>query len=170
MWYLNRMNGYVTKARGDKPLTEEEYENKQLTAEIDKVFALASQHVKLDSEKAFSQILPLVQQLMQSMQQLSPKPELPPEAMVLRETSMAETERRAKKDAGELQLKGQQLQQAAAEFDRKEQMDIALNSVDNLTKERIETARLTQKDQELQAEQFETAIRLQNEAQRNLGV
>ena len=170
MWYLNRMNGYVTKARGDKVLTEEEYENKQLTAEIDKVFALASQHVKLDSEKAFSQILPLVQQLMQSMQQLSPKPELPPEAMVLRETSMAETERRAKKDAGELQLKGQQLQQDAAEAERKEQMDIALNSVDNLTKERIETARLTQKDQELQAEQFETAIRLQNEVQRNLGI
>ena len=169
MWYLNRMNGYVTKARGDKRLTEEEYENKQLTAEIDKVFALASQHVKLDSEKAFSQILPLVQQLMQSMQQLAPKPQLPPEAQVLRETSMAETERRAKKDAGELQLKSQQLQQDAAEFDRKEQMDIALNSVDNLTKERIETARLTQKDQELQAEQFDTAIRLQNEAQRKLG-
>jgi hypothetical protein len=170
MWYLNRMNGYVTKARGDKVLTEEEYENKQLTAEIDKVFALASQHVKIDSEKAFSQIVPLVQKLMESMQQLSPKPQLPPEAMVLRETSMAETERRAKKDAGELQLKAQQLQQDATEFDRKEQMDIALNSVDNLTKERIETARLTQKDQELQAEQFDTAIRLQNEAQRNLGV
>jgi hypothetical protein len=170
MWYLNRMNGYVTKSRGDKVLTEEEYENKQLTAEIDKVFALASQHVKIDSEKAFSQIVPLVQKLMESMQQLSPKPQLPPEAMVLRETSMAETERRAKKDAGELQLKAQQLQQDATEFDRKEQMDIALNSVDNLTKERIETARLTQKDQELQAEQFDTAIRLQNEAQRNLGV
>ena len=170
MWYLNRMNGYVSKARGDKPLTEEEYENKQLTAEIDKVFAIASQHVKLDSEKAFSQIIPLIQQLLQSMQQLTPKPQLPPEAMVLRETSMAETERRAKKDAGELQLKAQQLQQDAAEFDRKEQMDIALNSVDNLTKERIETARLTQKDQELQAEQFDTAIRLQQEAQRNLGV
>jgi hypothetical protein len=170
MWYLNRMNGYVTKARGDKVLTEEEYENRQLTAEIDKVFALASQHVQLDSEKAFSKIVPLVQQLMESMQKLTPKPELPPEAMVLRETSMAETERRAKKDAGELQLKGQQLQQEAAEFDRKEQMDIALNSVDNLTKERIETARLTQKDQELQAEQFDTAIRLQQEAQRNLGV
>jgi hypothetical protein len=62
------------------------------------------------------------------------------------------------------------LQQDATEFDRKEQMDIALNSVDNLTKERIETARLTQKDQELQAEQFDTAIRLQQEAQRNLGI
>ena len=169
MWYLNRMNGYVSKTRGDKMLTEEEYENKRLTAEIDKVFALASQHVKMDSEKAFSQILPLVQQLMQSMQQLAPKPQLPPEAMVLRETSMAETERRAKKDAGDLQLKTQQMQQDAAEAERKEQLDIALNSVDNLTKERIETARLTQKDQELQTEQFETAIRLQQEVQRKLG-
>lgn len=170
MWYLNRMNGYVTKSRGDKMLTEEDYENKQLTAEIDKVFAIASQHVKLDSEKAFSQIVPMLQQLLKSMQELAPKPQLPPEAMVLRETSMAETERRAKKDAGELELKAQALQQGAAEFDRKEQMDIALNSVDNLTKERIETARLTQKDQELQAEQFDTAIRLQQEAQRNLGI
>ena len=169
MWYLNRMNGYVSKTRGDKMLTEEEYENKRLTAEIDKVFALASQHVKMDSEKAFSQIVPLVQQLMQSMQQLTPKPQLPPEAMVLRETSMAETERRAKKDAGDLQLKTQQMQQDAAEAERKEQLDIALNSVDNLTKERIETARLTQKDQELQTEQFETAIRLQQEVQRKLG-
>jgi hypothetical protein len=169
MWYLNRMNGYVTKSRGDKVLTEEEYENRALTAEIDKVFALASQHVKMDSEKAFNQIVPLVQQLMQSMQQLSPKPEMPPEAMVLRETSMAETERRAKKDAQDAQIKIQQMQQDATEAERKEQLEIALNSVDNLTKERIETARLTQKDQELQTEQFETAIRLQQEVQRKLG-
>jgi hypothetical protein len=169
MWYLNRMNGYVTKSRGDKVLTEEEYENKKLTSEIDKVFAIASQHVKLDSEKAFSQIIPLVQQLLQSMQQLAPKPQLPPEAMVLRETSMAETERRAKKDSAEIDLKTQQMQQDAAQEERQEQLDIALNSVDNLTKERIETARLTQKDQELQNEQFETAIRLQQEVQRKLG-
>jgi aspartate-semialdehyde dehydrogenase len=106
---------------------------------------------------------------MQSMQELSPKPQLPPEAMVLRETSMAETERRAKKDAGDLQLKTAQMQQDAAEAERKEQLDIALNSVDNLTKERIETARLTQKDQQLQTEQFETAIRLQQEVQLKLG-
>ena len=169
MWYLNRMNGYVTKSRGDKVLTEEEYENKKLTSEIDKVFAIASQHVKLDSDKAFSQIVPLVQQLMQSMQQLAPKPQLPPEAMVLRETSMAETERRAKKDDAEIGLKTQQMQQDAAQEERQEQLDIALNSVDNLTKERIETARLTQKDQELQNEQYETAIRLQQEVQRKLG-
>ena len=169
LWYLNRMNGYVAKARGDKIVTEQEYEDKRLTAEIDKVFAVASQHVKMDSEKAFSKIVPLIQQLLQAMKQLSPQPPLPPEAQVLRETSMAETQRRAQRDQAEMALKGQQLQLEAAESERKEQMDIALNAVDNLTKERIETARLTQKDQELQAEQFETAIRLQQEAQRNLG-
>jgi aspartate-semialdehyde dehydrogenase len=89
--------------------------------------------------------------------------------MVLRETSMAETERRAKKDSAEIDLKTRQMQQDAAQEERQEQLDIALNSVDNLTKERIETARLTQKDQELQTEQFETAIRLQQEVQRKLG-
>ena len=170
LWYLNRMNGYVSKSRGGKMVTEEEYENKQLTGEIDKVFAIASQHVKMDSEKAFSKIVPLIQQLMQAMQQMTPQPPIPPEAQVLRETSLAETQRRAQRDQAELALDGQRLQLEAATAERKEQMDIALNAVDNLTKERIETARLTQKDQELQAEQFDTAIRLQQEAQRNLGV
>jgi hypothetical protein len=46
---------------------------------------------------------------------------------------------------------------------------VALNASDNLTRERIETARLTQEDDRLRTEQLETAIRLQNEAQRNLG-
>ena len=170
LWYLNRMNGYVAKSRGDKILTEVEYENKVLTAEIDKMFAMASQHVKIDSEKAFAKIVPVVQQLMQSMKQLTPQPQLPPEAQVLRETSMAETQRRAQRDQAEMQLKTQQMQMDAEESKRKDDMDIALNSVNNLTKERIETARLTQRDEALQSEQFETAIRLQQEAQRNLGV
>ena len=170
LWYLNRMNGYVAKSRGDKILTEVEYENKMLTAEIDKMFAVASQHVKIDSEKAFAKIVPLVQQLMQSMKQLTPQPQLPPEAQVLRETSLAETQRRTQRDQAEMQLKSQQMQMDAEESKRKDDMDIALNSVNNLTKERIETARLTQRDEALQSEQFETAIRLQQEAQRNLGV
>ena len=169
LWYLNRMNGYVAKSRGNKMVTEEEYENKKLTSEIDKVFAVASQHVQLDSQKAFSQIIPMLQQLMQAMKQMTPQPQLPPEAMVLRETSLAETQRRAQRDQAELQLKGQELQMNAAESQRKSDLDVALNSADNLTKERIETARLTQKDVELQNEQFDTAIRLQQEARQNLG-
>ena len=123
----------------------------------------------MDTEKAFGQVVPKIQQLLQAMQELTPKPQLPPEAQVLMETSMAETQRRAQRDQGELQLNAQKLQLDAAQKDRRDQLDVALNAADNLTKERIETARLTQKDQELQTEQFDTAIRLQNEAQRNLG-
>jgi len=84
------------------------------------------------------------------------------------ETSMAETNRRAQRDQAELQLEGQKVSMLAEEKARREQIDVALNAANNLTKERIETARLTQKDAELQAEQFETAITLQNEAQRRL--
>jgi hypothetical protein len=169
LWYLSRTNGYVRQVRDGKPITEAEYEDKRLTAELDKVFAVTSQHIMLDAEKAFSKILPLIQQLLQAMQQMTPKPQLPPEAQVLMETSMAETNRRAQRDQGELALQGQKLQLDAAKSERRDQLDVALNAADNLTKERIETARLTQKDQELQAEQFDTAIRLQNEAQRSLG-
>ena len=180
LWYLNRSQGYVSKLRNGKFVTEEEYENKRMTAEIDKVYAVVSQHVKQDSEKAFGQILPLVQQLLEAMKQLTPQPQLPPEAQVLKETSLAETQRRAQRDQAELQLKGAELQQSGqinmarmqADQQRaseRDQLDVALNATNNLTKERIETARLTQQDERLQAEQFETALKLQNEAQRNLG-
>ena len=99
----------------------------------------------------------------------------------MKETSLAETQRRAQRDQAEMQLKGADMQQQGqlnmarmqAEQQRaaaRDQLDVALNATNNLTKERIETARLTQKDEQLQAEQYETAIKLQNEAQRNLGV
>jgi hypothetical protein len=168
LWYLNRTNGYVTKARNNRPITEQEYEDVRLTAEIDKVFALASQHVAEDAQKVFEQVVPKVQEMLQAMQQLTPKPQLPPEAQVLMETSMAETNRRAQRDQGELALQNQKMTLDAEKDARREQIDVALNAADNLTKERIETARLTQKDAELQSEQFETAISLQNEAQRRL--
>jgi len=169
LWYLNRTNAYVAKVRDGEPVTEAEYENVRLTAELDKVFSVATQHVQKDSEKAFAKIVPLIQQLLQSMQQLAPKPQLPPEAQVLMETSMAETQRRAQRDQGDLQLNQARLQVEAEDKAARRQLDVALNASDNLTKERIETARLTQRDDALQAEQFETAISLQQEAQRNLG-
>lgn len=169
LWYLNRTNAYVSKVRDGEPVTEAEYENVRLTAELDKVFSVATQHVQKDSEKAFAKIVPLIQQLLQAMQQMTPKPQLPPEAQVLMETSMAETQRRAQRDQGDLQLNQARLQVEAEDKAARRQLDVALNASDNLTKERIETARLTQRDDALQAEQFETAIRLQQEAQRNLG-
>jgi len=169
LWYLNRTKGYVRQVRDGKDIEPQEYEDERLTAELDKVFAVTSQHIMIDSKKAFSKIVPLLQQLMQQMEQFKPQPPMTPEAQALIQTSMAETQRRAQKDQGELMLKGQELQIDAEEKTARRQMDIALNAEDNLTKERIETARLTQKDQQLQSEQFETAIRLQTEAQKNIG-
>ena len=68
---------------------------------------------------------------------------------------------------GQLQMaKLQAEQQRAANRD---QLDVALNASNNLTRERIETARLTQEDDRLRTEQLETAIRLQEEAQRRIG-
>ena len=181
LWYLNRMNSYVSKSRNNKMLTEEEYENKKLTSEIDKVFAIASQHVKMDSEQAFGKIVPLIGQLLQSMQQLTPKPQLTPDAQVIMETSMAETQRRAARDKAELELRAQKQQQDAQlgaaklqadneQFAADKQIEVALNANDNLTEERIKSAELTRDAAILQTEQYETAIRLQNEAQRQLGV
>lgn len=179
LWYLNRMNGYVAKARGNKMVTEEEYENKRITAEIDKTFALASRHVRMDSDQAFAKIVPLIQQLLQAMQQLSPKPPVPPDVEALVQTSMAETQRRAQRDQGELQLQAQKqqsqtqidmarLQSENQRFAEDKQIEVALNANDNLTQERIKSAELTRDAARLQTEQYETAIRLQNEAQRQI--
>jgi len=93
---------------------------------------------------------------------------------------MAETQRRAERDKQEMALKGQQLQQQLqietsknqAEIQQAQaqhELDIALNSTDNLTKERIASAELTRDAARLQQEQYDTAISLQNEAQRHLG-
>ena len=183
LWYLTRTQGYVAKSRNGKPITESEYENKRLTAQLDKVFALASQHVDMDTEPVFGQIMPMIGQLIQSMQAAAQQNQqnvpMPPDAQVLMQTSMAETQRRAARDQAEMQLQSQKMAQDAqiemarmqsdqqrADIDN--QIEVALNANNNLTKERIESARLTQQDAKLQAEQFETAIRLQQEAQRNL--
>jgi hypothetical protein len=172
------MNGYVTKSTGKK---DADYANPAFTAEIDKVYALASQHVAMDSEKAFKGVMPVIQQMMQMMQQSKGQAPMPPEAQVLMQTSMAETQRRAARDQAEMQLQDRRLTQEGqadaarlqAEMAKQQQQDsvkMSTNSADNLTRERIESAKLTRDAAKLQNEQAVTAMELQNEAQRNLGV
>ena len=108
LWYLNRMNGYVANLRGGKPV--DDYENPKLTAIIDKLYATVGQHVALDSEQVFAQILPQLQQLQQTMQQNKPQPVLPPDAQVVKDTSMAETQRKAAKDKQDGQIAQAKLQ------------------------------------------------------------
>ena len=181
MWYLQQMKAYATKS--DKEQARQ-YEDPKLTSHIDKLFALASQHVGMDTQnKVFAQLLPDFQHLMQLQQQYQQQAQqqpLDPDAQALIQTSMAETQRRTERDKQEMALKNQQLQQQLQIETSKNQaqiqqaqaqheLDIALNSTDNLTKERIASAELTRDAAKLQQEQYDTAISLQNEAQRHLG-
>lgn len=161
LWYLNRMNGYVSKSLGTKlPDYADEVDPKAL----DKLFGAASQHVEMDADATLKGIMPVIQQLVQSLQQFKPQPQMTPDVKVLLDTSMAETQRRAQRDQAEMQLKGQELQ-AHIEMDMKKlqqsqqkdmeemQLRLAIATGDNEMKERIETARLTRDAAKLNFEQ-----------------
>jgi len=176
--YLEMMKKYATQS--DKKQAQQ-YEDAKYTAQIDQIFGMASQHVGHDlGEKVFAQLVPDFQHLIQMQQQFQPKPQLDPDAQALIQTSMAETQRRTERDKQEMALKGQQLQadtqleqskiageQQKAQADR--ELEVAINTTDNLTRERIASAELTRDAAKLQQEQYDTAISLQNEAQRHLG-
>jgi hypothetical protein len=179
MWYLNRMNGYVTKSLGG-PATN--YDDPRITPEADKLNALAAQNVSLDTQKVFAQVTPLMQQMMQQLQQMTKgqQPPMTPEAQVLLQTSMAETQRLAAKDQADIQLQSQKLKdqqqldqaklgQNQQQFEAGQQLEVAMQTEKNLTQERIESARLTRDAAKLQQEQVKTATQLQNEAQTYLG-
>ena len=130
LWYLNRMNGYVSNLRGGKPVTD--YDNPKLTGIIDQLYATVGQHVALDSQQVFSQILPQIQQLQQMLQQNASPAQLPPDAQVVKDTAMAETQRKTAKDQQDVQMDVQQMQ-----------ADIAKHKMDNDTKVAIENAKIT---------------------------
>ena len=151
LWYLNRMNGYVTNLRGGKPV--DDYENPKLTAIIDKLYATVGQHVALDSEQVFQQILPQLQQLQQAMQQNKPQPVLPPDAQVVKDTAMAETQRKAAKDKQDAQLaqaklqdsqmRGQAEMQADSQRDQRDgELQLQIAQINNQARIEIENAKL----------------------------
>jgi len=166
LWYLNRMEGYVQKSLGKKP---DSYELLQDPKMVDKLFGAASQHVSMDTQETLSGILPVIQQMVQTMQQFKPKPELTPDGQVLLQTSMAETQRRQARDQAELQLKGQQLEMDAQLALKKQaddmqlameelQLKLAIATGDNEMKERIEAARLSRDAAKLRLDQDKTVL------------
>jgi hypothetical protein len=156
LWYTNQMTGYVT-AGTDLKLGP--YEDSKLAPEIDKAMAVASDHVKMDTQEVFAGVLPALQQLGQVMQQFKPPaPPMDGEAQAVLQASMAETQRRAARDQADLAQKAKELQ-----------AKIAMNAENNLTKERMMTADLTVEEIKLQREQEETALKLQETTQKHLG-
>jgi hypothetical protein len=166
LWYLGHMNGYVEQSLG-KPVKD--YDIAGITGEMDKLYALASQHTKEDSEIAFKQVMPAMQQIMQLLQKLKPTPPMDAGDQVILQTSMAETERRKVKDMGDLALQKEKLKADMLAKNRQQQIDIALNASDRLTEERIKSAELTHDAAVLQHEQQQTALAAQQSAQQALG-
>ena len=161
LWYLNRMNGYVQKSLGDKLPDYDLHDDPKI---IDKLFGAASQHVEMDADQTLKGIMPVIQQLVGGLKQFQPQPQLTPDAKVLLDTSMAETQRRQARDQAELQLKDKELaakiQMDMAELQQRQQRDmeemqlkLAIATGDNEMKERIETARLTRDAAKLNFEQ-----------------
>ena len=139
LWYLNRMNGYVANLRGGKPVSN--YDNPKLTAIIDQLYASVGQHVALDSKEVFSQILPQIQQLQQIAQQYAPAAVLPPDAQVVKDTSMAETKRKEAKDQQDMQLAQAKLQS-----------DMQRDQADTQNKGQLEQAKAQADVQRVQAQ------------------
>jgi hypothetical protein len=156
LWYTNQMTQYAV---GGTDVNLQKYQDSEDVKEIDQTVAAASEHVKMDSEQVFAKVAPALQQLGQMMQQLAqPKPmPLDPESQAILQASLAETQRRAAKDQADNQLSQQD-----------QQVRIAMNTENNLTKERMKEADLTVDEARLRKEQQETAVSLQDATQQNL--
>jgi len=129
LWYLNRSNGYVEKSVG-KPV--DDYDDPALTSTIDKVYTTVGAHVMLDTQQVFGQFQQALGQLVQMAQQRKQGQNLPPDAQVVKETSMAETQRKTQKDQADIQLAQAKLQK-----------DMQEHQMDNQTKIAIENSKLT---------------------------
>ena len=132
LWYLNRSNGYVIEANRGKVI--DNYDDPQLTATIDKLYTTVGAHVLLDTGEVFQQFVPAFQKLIQQAQQQAQarQGQLPPDAQVVKDTSMAETQRKTQADQAK-----QQHDQAKLQADQQKA------AMDNQTKIAIENAKLT---------------------------
>lgn len=168
LWYLTRMNGYVQMSLGKKL---DNYELLSDPKNVDKLFAMASQHVSMDAKETIQGILPIIQQMQQLAQQYKPQPPMDASSKVLLDTSMAETQRRAKRDEAELSLQAKKDAQEAEERMAKlqqeyqlameeQQLKLAIATGDLELKERIETARITRDAAKLSHEQDKTVLSL----------
>jgi hypothetical protein len=132
--------------------------------------AIASQHTQQDSAEIFQKVMPVIQQLIQFMQQQKPPtPPMDGDAQAILQASMAETQRRTANDQATIALKQQAMQQKAVQDQRDQEIKVAINTENNLTTERMKTLDLSVEAARLKKEQQETAVALNERVQRGLG-
>lgn len=166
LWYLRRVDEYINATEIKDMDT---LKVTPIFEEAQQLMSAVARHVHIDSQQTFEPMMPVLQQMMQIAQQMAPKPPVTPEVQALVQTSMAETQRRAQKDQGELMLKKEKQETDMAQAAQKIQADIAMNVEDNLTRQQIEAAKLAGENAALTQEQERTAMAAQEAAQRTFG-
>lgn len=173
LWYLNQADAYTSVSLG-RPFNVLKVQ--PLIQEAQKLLAAASMHVHQDAQQTIApEVMPAIQQMLGMLQQMKQtnvppaSPDVMAQVNALTQTAMAETQRRAQKDQAETYIDSQRLAQDKLIETQRLQLEAAENTEDNLVKERMQTAELTQDAIRLQNEQVQTALQAQKELQSKLG-
>jgi hypothetical protein len=152
LWYLNSMDRYASDALGE---SFDILKVQPIIQEAQKLLAASSQHVHQDTQQQFAGVVPIMQQMIQTIQQLkSQQQPTDPSVQALVQTQMAETNRKAADDQARLQLDGAKL---AADTKAKQEKNVA--------DQQIKAAELTHDINLLTLEQQHEAQRQQLAAQ-----
>lgn len=152
LWYLNSMDRYASDALGE---SFDILKVQPIIQEAQKLLAASSQHVHQDTQQQFAGVVPIMQQMIQTIQQLkSQQQPTDPSVQALVQTQMAETQRKAADDQARLQLDGAKL---AADTKSKQEKNVA--------DQQIKAAELTHDINLLTLEQQHEAQRQQLAAQ-----
>jgi hypothetical protein len=152
LWYLNAMDAYASDALSE-PF--DILKVQPIIQEAQKLLAASSQNVHMDSQQQFSGVMPVMQQMIQTIQQLKAQQQPnDPSVQALVQTQMAETQRKAAYDQARLQLDGAKLQ-----------ADTQAKQEKNVADQQIKAAELTHDINLLTLEQQHAAQRQQLQAQ-----
>jgi len=152
LWYLNAMDAYASDALSE-PF--DILKVQPIIQEAQKLLAASSQNVHMDSQQQFSGVMPVMQQMIQTIQQLKAQQQpTDPSVQALVQTQMAETQRKAAYDQARLQLDGAKLQ-----------ADTQAKQEKNVADQQIKAAELTHDINLLTLEQQHASQRQQLQAQ-----
>ena len=164
LWYLNTMDRYASDALSE-PF--DILKVQPVIQEAQQLLAASSQHVHLDSQEQFSGVVPVMQQMLQTIQQLkAQQQQTDPSVQALVQTQMAETQRKSAYDQGRLQLDGAKLQadtQAKQEKNVADQQIKAADITGNISLLTLEQQHEMQKQQLAAKQQQEMAAQQQQQ-------
>ncbi len=166
LWYLNTMDRYASDALSE-PF--DILKVQPVIQEAQQLLAASSQHVHLDSQEQFSGVIPVMQQMIQMIQQLKAQQQpTDPSVQALVQTQMAETQRKAAYDQARLQFDGAKLQadtQAKQEKNVADQQIKAADITGNISLLTLEQQHEMQKQQLAAKQQQEMAAQQQQQQQ-----